>query len=238
MKKVSLLILTLSLCLHFCVQGKKTEQKDKEKTPVSAAAIHEEGPEYENRLTIKNVSYNTENLSSDTDLTALPTLLDPSIEDMEYQFRWFVNNQEIPEVGDNILEKYLFKKNDWIYCLVKAVKEGRESATFRSDYIRVPNSPPVVTFAPIPKFAVPGIFSYQIQAVDIDQDELTYRILAPLDQGINIDAKKGLITWNIDKKMAENYSSAPVKITYEVSDTDGAKAYSTVTITFAVKKIL
>ncbi|MFH2107199.1 MAG: hypothetical protein ABII93_00875 [Chrysiogenia bacterium] len=238
MKKVSLVILVLSLCLHFCVGGNKSEQKDKKKSPVSTGAIHKEYTEDNDQLIIKSVGYNLETLNSETDLIATPVMQNQGIEDVQFQFRWFVNNQEITEIGDNILEKYLFKKNDWIYCLIKAVKGDRVSATFRGNYIRIPNSPPVVTFAPIPKFAVPGIFSYQIQAVDIDQDELTYRILAPLDQGINIDEKKGLITWNIDKKIAENYSSAPVKITYEVIDTDGAKAYSTVTITFAEKKIL
>lgn len=241
MKKVALIILALSLCLHFCAKREKTEKSDKEKTPMSnpisnsGEAIREKGPEYKDQLIIKNVSFNTENLSSDTDLTATPVLQNQDMEDVEYQFRWLVNNQEIPGVSGNILEKKSFKKNDWIYCLVKAVKDDRVSTTFRSDYIRVPNSPPVIIFAPLPKFAVPGIFSYQVQAIDIDQDELTYRILAPLDQGINIDAKSGLITWNIDRNMAEHFT-APVKISFEVSDTDGAKAYSTITITFTSKK--
>ena len=238
MKKVSLLVLALTLCFHFCTGGKKSEQKDNKKTPVSAGAIPNEYTEDHDQLIIESVGYNLETLNAETDLIATPVLQNQDLEDVPFEFRWFVNNQEIPEAGDNILEKSSFKKNDWIYCLVKAVKDDRVSATFRGNYIRIPNSPPVVTFAPIPKFTVPGIFSYQIQAVDGDQDELTYRILAPLDQGINIDEKRGLITWNIDKQIAENYSSAPVKITYEVSDADGAKAYSTVTISFAEKKIL
>ena len=234
MKKVIWLVLSLSLCLDFCVQRKKTEQKSEEKTLPPEAAIRVEGPEYESRLIIKQVSYNTENLNSATDLTATPVLQNPDMKGVEYQFRWLVNNREIPGVRGSTLEKKSFKKNDWIYCLVKAVKQGSASTTFRADYIRIPNSPPVLIYAPFPKFAVPGIFRYQIQASDIDQDELTYGILAPLDQGIQIDAKSGLITWNIDKNTAERFT-APVKIAFEVSDTDGAKAFSTITITFASK---
>lgn len=235
MKKAGLIILSLCLGLHFCAQGKKTGQKDKEKTPVPAAAIQKDGPAYANRLIIKNVRYNTENLNAATDLTATPVLQDPDMEGVEYQFRWFVNDQEIlGSVGD-ILESKSFKKNDWVYCLVKAVKDDSVSTTFRAPYIRIPDSPPELIYAQIPKFEVPGVFRYQIQATDIDQDELTYGILAPLDQGIAIDAKSGLITWNIDKNMAEHFT-APVKISFEVTDPDGAKAYSTITITFASKK--
>lgn len=233
MKKIAWLVLLLSLGLWFCGKAKKTEQAESTKSSPEAA-VTATAPENRSLGGIKSVEFNADSLNSATSLIATPVFNDPGAEDVECQFRWFVNHQEIPEALGNVLDKRYFKKNDWVYCLVTTVSDGEASPPFRSAYIRIPNTPPELIPAPIAKFDVPGVFQYQVLASDLDQDELTYKIVAPLDLGIAIDAKTGLITWNVDKAMAERFRQ-PVKITYEVSDTDGATAYSAITVTFAPK---
>jgi len=49
--------------------------------------------------------------------------------------------------------------------------------------------------APVGNFTVPGVFQYQIDANDPDKDILTYELIAPLDAGIELDKKSGLLTW-------------------------------------------
>lgn len=57
--------------------------------------------------------------------------------------------------------------------------------------------------APVGNFTVPGVFQYQIDANDPDKDILTYELIAPLDAGIELDKKSGLLTWNLDNKIIE-----------------------------------
>ena len=83
---------------------------------------------------------------------------------------------------------------------------------------------------------------YQIEATDPDGDELEYKLVSPLDMGIDLDAKSGLISWTINndilslieaKKSANEEISEPdtserepsnsmtIDIHFQVSDGDG-----------------
>ncbi len=234
MKKAGLLILVLALGFYFCGRREKADREN-EVLPAPSRRVEPAAGNQLPPLLIHSVTYNVETLNTDSDLTATPVIQYPEEEGVEFQFRWLVNGQEISGAGAT-LEKGSFKKNDWVYCLVKAVKDGRESAIFRGDYIRVPNSPPQLIPAPVTSFNIPGIFYYQIQAADLDQDVLTYRLIQPLDLGIQLDATSGLISWEVDKALAERCTD-PVTIAYEVSDSDGAKVSAAIRLVFNSRKI-
>ncbi len=58
----------------------------------------------------------------------------------------------------------------------------------------VPNRPPVITSDPLRNVYQGESYSYDIQAEDVDDDQLTYSLLAGPD-GMAIDAQTGVITW-------------------------------------------
>jgi hypothetical protein len=238
MKKVAFVILALSLCFHYCGQKEKTGLEGNKSIPKpdlsSGAATDGPNSGPGERLFIRNVTYNADSLDSQTDLTAFPVLESPEMEDAEFRFQWFVNGEKVL-ADTGVLEKKYFKKNDWIYCMVTALKDGEMSNVYRGDYIRVPNTPPELVPSPIPMFTVPGTFSYQILASDIDEEPLTFKLLSPLDRGIEVEDTTGWLRWEIDRDLAMRLVS-PIVITFEVSDLDGGKVASAITLTFTGAK--
>ncbi|MBE0664468.1 MAG: hypothetical protein IH584_01500, partial [Candidatus Aminicenantes bacterium] len=122
-----------------------------------------------------------------------------------------------------------FRKGAWLYCRVKAVYGNEESASLKSDVIRVHNSLPVFNLAPVGGFSVPGDFQYQAAASDADGDELTFEVLAPLEQGIAIDPQSGILTWKIDAETVKRLGER-IEIKLAVSDGEGEKTSGTITL--------
>lgn len=197
------------------------------------------------------------------DIKAVPVLKDPTMTYVTYRYQWFVNGDIIQGKDNPLLEKKYYKKGDNIYCRVQALRGVYESKIVRSEETRIKNAPPVIKFVPPGFVNIPGRFHYTINASDYDGDSLTYRLVSPLDMGIQVDPKTGEIVWNIPavpkpKPEPVNISSREgegeggsinregaaarakqatkkkdqlrrfVKIVFEVRDTDGAAAVSSI----------
>jgi hypothetical protein len=220
-------LLATLLALSFCSKKKEVvpadsnRQADKTQSGRQATAA---GP-----LRIKSVSLFPENPTALDDVTAVPVLADSEMEKVGFQFQWYVNGQENQaEDGETLAHTY-FRKGAWLYCLVKAVYGNEESASLKSDVIRVHNSLPVFNLAPVGGFSVPGDFQYQAAASDVDGDELTFEVLAPLEQGIAIDPQSGILTWKIDAETVKRLGER-IEIKLAVSDGEGEKTSGTITL--------
>jgi hypothetical protein len=125
------------------------------------------------------------------------------------------------------------------------VRGKTEAKPTDSDKVTIGNSPPIINLISIPPFDVPGEFRYNITAEDPDGDTLTYRLLEPLDRGIVIDRKSGVLKWYIteaptaeDNQGESTESDIPaipgsIKIVFEVSDSDDATAIGSIDINLA-----
>lgn len=174
---------------------------------------------------------------ANVDLNAEALVIPPVPEEIEFEYRWFVTNQEVAEVVGPTLESGNFRKYQWIFCEARAKAGGKVSDWLRSDWLQIANSPPQVESVAVGDFAVPGQFSYQIKASDVDKDELTFELIAPLDAGIELDKKSGLLTWNLDEKIVEKLGEATV-ISLSVSDKDAQPTTGEVTLRFQKKTIV
>lgn len=171
----------------------------------------------ENRFLIENVTFMPEKDPTVlTDITAVPKLKteEPGV---DFRFRWFVNRQEIDNETGPMLSHTYFKKNDMINCIVTGEIGTRSTPDFYTNFIRIIDSPPVIEEKPVDNFNVPGIFRYQIKASDADEDTLTYTLISPTDLDIEIDSKKGLITWDLNAGTVSGLSEV-VEIRFKVSD--------------------
>ncbi len=69
---------------------------------------------------------------------------------------------------------------------------------------------------------------YQIEATDADGDELEYKLVTPLDLGIDLDVKTGLISWTISTDILSlieaKKSTNEKRVEAEISDSDRADA--------------
>jgi hypothetical protein len=195
-------------------------------------------------------------------IRAIPKLKNPAgAPYVKFSFQWYVNGDPVPGANSQKLEEKNLKKGDTIYCRVTASRGKFASKEVKSDKVSIGNSPPVINYTEVQPFKVPGQFRYHIKAVDPDGDKLTYRLLTPSDQDIYIDPETGEIQWYIaqaptapgaageekdyrsvggeEETAGESEEKKPgppptiVKIVFEVLDSDGAKAQSSISLDLA-----
>ena len=234
--KLKILLMSLLVVLTFSFCSQKTEE------PVDKGQNHVKTPGRTRAVAVpkKIIIIKTVNLIPAVptvlaDVIAVPVLADPSLENVNYQFQWFVNNKEIPATTSSLLEKANFKKGALLYCQVKAVSPAGESPWFKSEIIRINNALPVLNLAPVPAFAAPGIFRYKINASDPDNDELTFMVTAPENEGISLEVESGLMSWKIDWNTIKRLGNA-IPIQFEVIDVDGGKTSGSITLNIEIIK--
>jgi hypothetical protein len=182
-------------------------------------------------LRINEVRLSAETLYANTDLKADVDVAPPVPDGVEFEFRWYVGNQQVADVKGDTLPGDSFRKKQWIICEARALAGDKVSTWLKSNWVRVADSPPRIEPLPPGTFNVPGRFSYQITASDIDNDELTYELLAPLDLGVELDKKTGLLTWKLDQALVERLGDS-IEISFSVSDSDVPPATGSITLRF------
>lgn len=191
---------------------------------------------------------------------AVPVLKHAKMRFVTYSYQWYINGEPVPDGNKRLLDKKHPKKGDTVYCRVKAARGKYESKTAESDEIEIGNAPPVIHSTPVSPFRVPGEFTYNIKASDPDGDTLTYRLVSPQEQNIFINPDTGELEWYISQvpkdlvTSGEEVSPRPedeeittpapkpkpkkkapqlspfIKIVFEVSDSSGASATSSINL--------
>jgi hypothetical protein len=185
-------------------------------------------------LRLSAVRLSPANLFANVDLSAEALVIPPVPEGIEFEYRWFVSNQEVAAATGPTLKSGNFRKHQWVFCQARATAGGKVGGWLKSNWVRVANSPPQVEAVALENFPVPGQFRYQITASDVDNDELTYELIAPLNAGIELDKKSGLLTWNLDDKIIEKLGETIV-ISLSVSDNDAKPTTGSLTLRFQKK---
>lgn len=234
--------------------------KDRVKTARGEILVKERPP-LPIKPEIREVQLTPSDPTSQDIIHAQPVLKHPDMKFVKYSYQWYVNGNTVSDTRGNSLDNKHFKKDDEVYCRIKAVRGKIAAEPIDSDEINIGNSPPFLKLMPVPPFDIPGEFRYTINAQDPDDDPLTYRLLAPQDRGVVIDRKTGVIRCFIDAAAAdtqdepapqpedEDVSSsgqskpdpdstlpaAPntIHIAFEVSDSDGASVTGSIELSLS-----
>lgn len=234
MKKAYVILFAAVLALSFCSQGKKKETPSlaernfqQANEPEASRAAKEEGPA---PLKIKAVTLSPETPTIADDIIVAVEMDDPATEGAGLRYQWFVNNRELDDGTLEKLDKSRIRKGDWLYCRVQATFAQADSDWTQSDTIRVLNTLPDLKLGPVGQVRVPGELQYQVAASDADNDNLTFTLVSPADQGIVLDPKSGLLTWKLTEAAVKALGEkAEIKIA--VSDGEG-KAEGTISLNF------
>lgn len=178
----------------------------------STTAMAVEGPPQ-----ILDLTYRPAPFHAESGIEVLPKLMDSEDADVNYSCRWFVNDEEIEDLQDPLLPGEYFRRGDRIAVEVTPERAGQQGRPVRSGEIEAGNAPPRFASMPPEQLAAGG-YSYQLEAVDADQDLLTYRLLeAPT--GMQVDGENGLLTWTV-----EQWQAGPIAVTVAVEDGFGGQA--------------
>lgn len=226
--KILLMLLLVALTFSFCSQ-KTEEPVASDQSNIKTSARTRAAAVLKKAIMIKTVKIIPAAPTVMDDMTAIPLLADSSLENVNFQYQWFVNNKQVPAATSAMLGKINFKKGDLLYCQVKAVSPAGESSWVKSEIIRVLNALPLLNLAPVPPFSVPGIFRYKINASDPDDEEITFMVTAPENEGISLEVESGLLSWKIDRDTVKRLGAA-IPIQFNVIDVDGGKTSGSITL--------
>jgi hypothetical protein len=172
---------------------------------------------------------------------------------LHLKYEWRLNGKPLPEVNSRLLDKKYFKKKDTVQCTAFIMQGKKVLNEIKTKKIVIANSPPKILAKPLPRIKVPGMMLYQIEASDPDGDDLAYKLVSPLDLGIDLDVKNGLITWTINDDTLsliearrkteegstgenstekETRSVTSLAIHFQVSDGDGGLALGKITFEY------
>jgi hypothetical protein len=167
-------------------------------------------------LRVKSVSFTPEDIHRGVDITAVPVVLPPDNGGVRLDYKWSVNGESIPD-NSSVLKGDRFKKGDRLILVVTPFADNRGGVPYKTREVTIPNAPP--SFVSIPQREFRGAtYTYRAAANDPDGDVLTYS-LASAPEGMTIDAKTGVITWQITESAAGTH-----KIELAARDTEGGQA--------------
>ena len=156
------------------------------------------------------------------------SLQNGAVEDFDFTYKWFYNDEEISaEIDIFVPWNDDYKKGDKIR--VQIIPPGVDEESFLvidAEYI-VPNSPPVITSEPPTEIkGEDKLFEYKVEADDPDGDEIEIA-LKNSPAGMTIEPASGLIKWDFT---AEKPGSV-YKIEIVATDSEGGNYTQEVTLT-------
>ena len=164
-----------------------------------------------------DLSYRPAPFHVESGIEVLPKLLDQENPDVTYTCRWFVNGEEVEGYQELLLPGEYFRRGERIAVEVTSEKDGVSGKPVRSGEIEAGNAPPRIVSHPPTNFDSDS-YSYQLEAVDADDDLLTYRLVeAP--SGMQLDEENGLLTWAVDQ-----WQEGTITVAVVVEDPYGGSA--------------
>ncbi len=140
------------------------------------------------------------------------TATDLDGDQIKFVYQWFKNDVQLPQESNTLTLTSDFKRGDTI-SLNAVPDDGIEKGNPGKIIVTIGNSSPEITSSASDIKIVNRIFTYQVRAVDKDNDPLQYS-LKNAPPGMTIDQATGLIQWNVPPDFKGKTSVA-------VSVTDG-----------------
>ncbi len=152
--------------------------------------------------TVTSIPFSPGHVYAGVDITVAPVGSDPDGDAVGFHCHWAINDQEVPE-DTPVLKGTLFKRGDKINLIVIPYDQDGEGKPLVSQNMTIPNGPPKIISYP-PEFHG-GAYAYQVIAEDPDGDPLSYALVSA-PSGMSVDARTGMISWNINEKSAGTHS--------------------------------
>lgn len=245
----AVLLLIILLTLNFCGGEQQSEPVTPQNQETTAAAdtstdepeeMVEETEEIKEVTAppkIKDIKFPEAPVAGKDFLVAVE--LEEEDPDVELQYRWFVNSKEVPDSSEDTLSSDYFGGNDWIQCWVMAQKGEKKSSLTKSKFIRAKGSVPVIKVTRLEELTIPGTLRYQIEAfdpsvgenIDSEANEMKYELLAPKEEGIQLNEQTGELSWELDEEKIKKLGTK-VEIKFQVSSKHSQVVTSSIVLNF------
>jgi hypothetical protein len=151
-------------------------------------------------------------------------VVDPDRDEIHYTYRWWRNDKQVKEGGENVLDTTGFGRKDIVAVEVVVRDQDAAALPVRATPIVLGNSPPQILSSPS-ALTNREQYEYLLQAKDPDGDMVNYA-LETAPPGMTIDRVTGQVTWKVTagaagthrvKVMAEDGQGGTAWQEFEVS---------------------
>lgn len=176
--------------------------------------------------TVRQVSLKNPVIYRGVDIELIASGDDVDNDEVSFLYNWFRDGVLIDGVDGSVLPGDQFRRDEMISFRVIPFDGVEEGTPYDGMPITIPNAPPVFVSTPPLQFLA-ETYTYQAQATDPDDDEITYALENP-PQGMKIDSKNGQINWPFADLSAGEY-----RINIVAIDSQGLKAYQEYSLTMS-----
>ena len=204
-----------------------------QKGSIITVIVENDGKRYSESITIGNippvvsqVSFKNPAIHRDVDIELIATGKDADGDDISFKYKWFRNGSQIDMIDGAMLSGDQFSRGDQISFQVIPFDGDNEGPPYEGSAITIPNAPPTFVSKP-PLQSLAETYSYQAQAIDPDDDDITYTLENP-PPGMTINRKTGKINWPLAGVPAGEY-----RINLVAVDSQGEKGYQEYSLTMS-----
>ncbi|WP_139249268.1 putative Ig domain-containing protein [Malonomonas rubra] len=130
-------------------------------------------------------------------LTVEPVLVDGAT-GYSFSYRWFLNGEELLQDEGARLPGERFSRGDEVAVEVTPINvDGVAMQPLLGFPLTAGNASPVISSTP-PTTFTENTFNYQVEASDLDGDQLSYSLESDL-AAMTIDTESGLVRWSFDE---------------------------------------
>lgn len=156
-------------------------------------------------------------ITGGTDVKVLVDAVDPEGDEVEIEYRWFVNENEVDFEG-SVFSTMALAKGDTVRVEALASDGRVESAPMSSPLLTVASGFPRIVSRPEAPGA-DGVFRYQLEVERAEGAESLRYSLAEAPAGMRVSSARGVVEWEPRPDQAGLH---PVEIVVE--DSDGSEA--------------
>jgi len=164
--------------------------------------------------------------TSAMDLNAKVQGADLDNDRVTYKYQWMVNEETIVGQEGPSLPSGYFRRGDEVR-VVAIPFDGTDWGT-PANSVAVPilNSPPKIVSTPPERLEEGGLYRYEVQVENADDDTLRFSLKGQPPEGMTIDGASGVVEWQVV------IPKEPVTYEYEVvvEDPEGAKSVQKITL--------
>lgn len=147
-----------------------------------------------------------------TDVKVVVDAVDPEGDELELDFTWFVNQDEIDHEGP-VFQTGALGRGDTVRVEAVASDGRADSAPMSSPVLTVANGLPRIVSRPEPA-GPDGVFRYQLEVQDAEGEGPLRFSLARSPRGMTVNPVRGLVEWRPGRDQAGTH---PVEILVEDS---------------------
>jgi hypothetical protein len=189
------------------VGGEETsmEEQNREETPIPQKA--NTPPKIISARILPEAAY------TDTNLRVEVEAEDPDDDLIDYRYQWVkieegtLEDQAVELDGEDgpSLSHEVFGRGDAVGVKITPSDWDSVGLTYQTRYTVIANSPPEIVSSPPETVSDQTLYTYQVEAIDQNNDSITFSLGEGAPEGMTIDSATGLLTWPLSPEIIGSY---------------------------------